>query len=236
MQPVHPKGDVHWKGVHWKDWRWSWNSSTLAISCEELTHWKRPWWLEGLGTGGKGDDWGWDGWMTPPWWIWVWVNAGSLWWTGRPGILRFTGSQRVGRDWATELNWADMFWFLFPWRLNMLIQFCSDGYYLIYIYFHFAFNLPVLLSFKSASFEKTVASCWHYYFKSKLATVIFLGHLYLIWYDYVGFNSIMVLYAILPFCNVSFYPFLFFSSCWTDFILPRRNYSLYWIRIEISKQ
>ena len=28
--------------VHWKDWCWSWNSSTLATSCEELTHWKRP--------------------------------------------------------------------------------------------------------------------------------------------------------------------------------------------------
>ena len=26
-------------------------------------------------------------------------------WTGRPGVLRFLGSQRVGPDWATELNW-----------------------------------------------------------------------------------------------------------------------------------
>ena len=23
----------------------------------------------------------------------------------RPGVLRFMGSQRVGHDWATELNW-----------------------------------------------------------------------------------------------------------------------------------
>ena len=36
--------------------------------------------------------------------MWVWVNSGSWWWTGRPGVLRFTGSQRVGHDWATELN------------------------------------------------------------------------------------------------------------------------------------
>ena len=36
---------------------------------------------------------------------WVWVNSGSWWWTGRPGVLRFMGSQRVGHDWATELNW-----------------------------------------------------------------------------------------------------------------------------------
>ena len=36
---------------------------------------------------------------------WVCVNFGSWCWTGRPGVLRFTGSQRVGHDWATELNW-----------------------------------------------------------------------------------------------------------------------------------
>ena len=43
-------------GVHWKDWCWSWNSNTLATSCEELTHWKRPWCWEGLGAGGEGDN------------------------------------------------------------------------------------------------------------------------------------------------------------------------------------
>ena len=37
---------------------------------------------------------------------WVWVNSGSLWWTGRSGVLRFTGSQRVRLEWATELNWT----------------------------------------------------------------------------------------------------------------------------------
>ena len=36
---------------------------------------------------------------------WVWVNSRSWWWTGRPGMLQFMGSQRVGHDWATELNW-----------------------------------------------------------------------------------------------------------------------------------
>ena len=41
-------------GVHWKDWCWSWSSNTLATSCEELTHWKRPWCWEGLGAGGEG--------------------------------------------------------------------------------------------------------------------------------------------------------------------------------------
>ena len=49
---------------------------------------------------------GWDGWMASPTrWTWVWVNSRSWWWTGRPGVLQFMGSQRVGHDWATELKW-----------------------------------------------------------------------------------------------------------------------------------
>ena len=48
-------------GFLWKEWCWSWNSSTLGTSCEELTHWKRLWCWERLGAGGKGDNWAWDG-------------------------------------------------------------------------------------------------------------------------------------------------------------------------------
>ena len=56
-------------GFLWKEWCKSWNSSTLATSCEELTHWKRLWCWEGLGAGGEGDDRGCDGWMaSPTWW------------------------------------------------------------------------------------------------------------------------------------------------------------------------
>ena len=39
-------------------------------------------------------------------WAWVWISSGSWWWTGRPGMLRFMGSQRVRHDWVTELNWG----------------------------------------------------------------------------------------------------------------------------------
>ena len=57
---------------------------------------------------GEGDDRRWDGWMASlTWWTWVWVNSRSWWWTGRPGMLWFMGSQRVGYNWATELNWTD---------------------------------------------------------------------------------------------------------------------------------
>ena len=49
---------------------------------------------------------GWDGWMaslTP--WTWVWASSRSWWWTMKPGVLQSMGSQRVGHDWVTELNW-----------------------------------------------------------------------------------------------------------------------------------
>ena len=42
--------------------------------------------------------------------MWVWVTSGSWWWTGRPGVLQSMGSQRVGHDWVTELNWTEITW------------------------------------------------------------------------------------------------------------------------------
>ena len=51
------------------------------------------------------DDRGWDCWMaSPTQWTWVWVDSGSWWWTGRPGMLWSMRSWRVGHDWATELS------------------------------------------------------------------------------------------------------------------------------------
>ena len=111
-------------GVHWKDWCWSWNSNTLATWCEEMTHLKRLWCWERLRAGGEGDDRGWDGWMaSPARWTWVCVDSGSWWWTGRPGVLRFMGSQRVRHDWVTELNWTELNWMTYhtlkwPWNLG----------------------------------------------------------------------------------------------------------------------
>ena len=94
--------------IHWKDWCCSWSSNTLATWCKELTNWKRPWRWEKLKARGEGGDRGWDGWMvSPTWWTWVWGSSGSWWWTGRPGVLQSMGSQRVGHNWVTELNWTE---------------------------------------------------------------------------------------------------------------------------------
>ena len=81
--------------------------NTLAIWCEEPTHWKRPWCWEKLKVGREGDNRGWDGWMaSATWWTWVWVSSRSSWWTGKPGVLQSMELQRVGHEWlsCTELS------------------------------------------------------------------------------------------------------------------------------------
>ena len=94
--------------IHWKDWCWSWNSNTLATSCEELTHWKRPWCWERLKAGGKEDNREQYGWMASlTWWTRVWASSKSWWWTGKPGMLQSMGvtkSQTQLSNW-TELNY-----------------------------------------------------------------------------------------------------------------------------------
>ena len=106
IQPVHPKGNQSWIFIGRTDAE----AETPILwppDVRKLTHLKRPWCWERLKAGGEGDNRGWDGWMaSPTQWTWVWVNSGSRWWTGRPGVLQSVGSQRVGHNWATELNWT----------------------------------------------------------------------------------------------------------------------------------
>ena len=103
IQPAYPKGDQSWVFIGRTD-----------AKAEILVLWPphAKSWLTGKDsdagtdyTGGEGDGRGWDGWMASlNWWTWVWVNSRSWWWTGEPGVLQFMGSQRVGHDWANELN------------------------------------------------------------------------------------------------------------------------------------
>ena len=103
IQPVHSERDEPWDFFGRNDAKaenpvlWPPHAKSWLIG--------KDWCWEGLGAGGEGDDRGWYGWMSSPTqWIWVWVNSGSSWWKGRPSMLWFMGSQRVGHDWATELN------------------------------------------------------------------------------------------------------------------------------------
>ena len=83
-------------------------SPSVSLSHQELTHWKRPWCRERLKAGGEVDDRGWDGWMASlTQWTWVWASSRSWWQTGKPDVLRSMGSQRVGHNWVTELNWTE---------------------------------------------------------------------------------------------------------------------------------
>ena len=129
-------------GVHWKDWYWSWNSSTLATWYDELTHWKRLWCWERLRAGGEGDNRRWDGWMaTPTRWTWVWVNSGSWWWRGRPGHAAVHGvaKSRTRLSGWTELkgkeNWSEIQYRLGKYKMDYIfiestIIFSPTFYYL----------------------------------------------------------------------------------------------------------
>ena len=106
IQPVHPKGDQSWVFIGRTDVE----AETPILWPPDAKSWligKDP----GAGKGWGQEEkigWGWDSWMAPSTrWTWVWVDSGSQWWTGRPGVLRFMGSQRFGHHWVTELNWTN---------------------------------------------------------------------------------------------------------------------------------
>jgi len=87
-------------------------AETLILWPQNAKNWLWCW--ERLKAGGVGDKRGWDGWMaSPTQWTWVWLNSGSWWWTGRPGVQQSMRSQRVGHDWATELNFAELLPYLY---------------------------------------------------------------------------------------------------------------------------
>ena len=106
IQPVHSKGDRSLVFIGRTDAE----AETPILWPPYVKNWLigRPWCWERL-TAGEGGCRGWDGWMaSPTLWTCVWVNSGSWWWTGRPGVL-----QRAGHDWATELNWTELNWNVF---------------------------------------------------------------------------------------------------------------------------
>ena len=106
IQPVHSE-DQPWDFFGRNDAK----AETPVLWPPHVKSWLigKDWCWEGLGAGGEGDDKGWDGWMASRTrWTWVWVNSGSWWCTGRPGVLRFMGSRRVGHDWANQLNWTEL--------------------------------------------------------------------------------------------------------------------------------
>ena len=106
IQPAHSKGDQSWVFIGRTDIE----AETPVLWPPDVKNWLigKDWCWERLKAEGKGDKRGWDGWMaSPTQWMWVWVNFRSWWWTGRPGMLQSMGSQRVGHDWATELNWTE---------------------------------------------------------------------------------------------------------------------------------
>ena len=80
--------------------------NTLSTSCEELTHWKRPWCWEGLGAGEEGDGRGWDGWMTSlNQWTWVWLELQELMMDREAWHTVVHG---VAKSWTRLSHWTEL--------------------------------------------------------------------------------------------------------------------------------
>ena len=93
-------------------------------SLEKTRCWAR------LKAGGEGDNKGWDGWMTSPTQgTWVWISSGSWWLTEKPGVLQSTGSQTVGHNWATELNWFLGFVLFNVFYIQLILKTMIDFYW-----------------------------------------------------------------------------------------------------------
>ena len=81
-----------------------------------------------------------DGWMaTLTRWTWVWASSGSWWWTGKTGVMQSMGLQRVGHNWATELNWQ-----------NCVCNMNITAVYLTFIYWYFShFQILTVANYKN---------------------------------------------------------------------------------------
>ena len=120
IQPVHPKGDQSWVFIGGTDAE----AETPILWPPHVKSWLigkdsdagRDWGQEEKGTTHLSPEVDrWDGWMVSlTWWAWVWVNSRNCWWTGRPGMLQLMGWRRVRHNWATELNWTNIYCMSFP--------------------------------------------------------------------------------------------------------------------------
>ena len=95
IKSVNSKGNQPWIFIGRTDAE---APNTLAIWCEELTLWKRPWCWERLKARGRGDNRGWDGWMaSSTQWTWVWASYGRWWRTGKFSVLQSLRTQSQTR-------------------------------------------------------------------------------------------------------------------------------------------
>ena len=115
IQPVHSEGDQLWDLFGRDDAK----AETPVLWPPHAKNWLIGKDSNAGSVGGRRrNNRGWDVWMASlTRWTWVWVNSGSWWWTGRPGMLWFMGAQGVGHDWATELNWTSGI----LWALNNIM-------------------------------------------------------------------------------------------------------------------
>ena len=137
IQPIHPRGNQSWIFIG-KTFMLKLKLQYFGNLMWRTDSFEKTLMLGKIESGREGDGRGWDGWMAQTQWKWVCVNSGSWWWTGRPGMLQSMGLQRVGHNWATELNWDS--------------GYCCSGYCPVSLYYLFV-NPGFLFIFRCMCFE-----------------------------------------------------------------------------------
>ena len=108
IQTINPKGNQSWIFIGRTDAE----AETPILWLTDAKNWligKDPGMMLGKTEGRRRRGWQrMSGWMVSlTRWTWVRVNSRSWWWTGRPGVLRFMGSQG---DMIERLNWNELNW------------------------------------------------------------------------------------------------------------------------------
>ena len=121
VQPVHPKADQSCCSLE---------GLMLKLKLQYFGHFmqrgdslEKTLVLRGIGGRRK------RGWQRMRWLDGITLNSRRWWWTGRPGVLQFMGSQRVRHDWATELNWTDKYIVYKYWHFYNILKTFSFLYY-----------------------------------------------------------------------------------------------------------
>ena len=143
FQPVHSEGDQPWDYFGRNDAKAEtpvlWPPHSMSWLIGKYSDAGRDWGQEEKGKTG------WDGWIASlTRWTWVWVNSGGWCWTGRPGVLRFMGSGRVGHNWAIHLIWAYA-----PGRHDNLLSLHSATC----IFHYLAYDTEVILQIYSSNLK-----------------------------------------------------------------------------------
>ena len=141
-------------------------------------------------------------------WTWVWVDSGSWWWTGRPGVLQFMESQRVGHDWTTELNCTELLVSLYFYCSFILFYFFLHNF-MVGGTFSILFSCSRVIEKSGDRMIKGFFFFFKFYIKGFINNFYWLPFLSVSWFEYLSFQ--ISKFPLARECVIIFWPWI--SNC-----------------------